>query len=41
LTPASIASLAVALSAALDDGDAVLSATETALLREWLGRLAQ
>jgi AcrR family transcriptional regulator len=41
LTPPSIASLAVALSAALDDGDSVLSATETALLREWLGRLAQ
>jgi AcrR family transcriptional regulator len=40
-TPPSIASLAVALSAALDDGDAVLSATEVALLREWLGRLAQ
>jgi AcrR family transcriptional regulator len=40
-TPPSIASLAVALTAALDDGDAVLSATEVALLREWLGRLAQ
>jgi AcrR family transcriptional regulator len=40
-TPSSIASLAVALSAALDDGDAVLSASEVALLREWLGRLAR
>lgn len=39
--PPSIASLAVALSAALDDGDAVLSATEVALLREWLSRLAR
>jgi AcrR family transcriptional regulator len=40
-TPPSIASLAVALSAALVEGDTVLSATEVALLREWLRRLAQ
>jgi AcrR family transcriptional regulator len=39
--PPAIASLAVALSAALDDGEVVLTATEAALLREWLGRLAQ